>query len=167
MYGLSQRAEELLLSFLANRRQKVKLNGMFSDCEIVNHSVPQGAVLGPLIFLLFVNDFSSNINTTERVIQFTDDISIVCCGQKNSLHGKVMEILQITEEHVEMNKQTLNTNKTKLIFFSRNNSEFGSTFYKNEVLITEKSCRYLGIQIDRNLCFDEQLNKTLRKWLML
>ena len=152
MYGFSQEAKELLFSFLANRRQKVKLNGMFSDCEIVIHGVPQGTVLGPFICLLYVNDFSSNLNTTEKVIQFADDTSIVCCGQKSSLHGKVMEILQQTEEYTEMNKLTLNTNKTELIFFSRDNSDFGSIFYKNEVLTTSKSCRYLGIQIDRNLC---------------
>ena len=163
MYGFSQEAKELLFSFLANRRQKVKLNGVFSDCEILNHGVPQGTVLGPLIFLLYVNDFSSNISTTEKVIQFADDTSIVCCGQKGSFHGKVTEILQKTEEYVEMNRLTLNTNKTELIFFSRDNSDFGSIFYKNEVLTTQKSCRYLGIQIDRNLSFEEQLNKTLKK----
>ena len=83
LYGFSQKAKELLFSFLANRRQKVKLNGIFSDCEILNHGVPQGTVLGPLI-------------TTEKVIQFADDTSIVCCGQKGSLHGKVTEILQKT-----------------------------------------------------------------------
>ena len=66
-----------------------------------------------------------------------------------------------------MNKLNLNTNKTELIFFSRNNSDFESIFYKNEVLTSEKSCRYLGIQIDKNFSFDEQLNKTLKKWLML
>ena len=54
--------------FLANRRQKVKLNGMFSDRENVNHCVPQGAILGLLIF--HVNDFLSNTNTTEKVLQF-------------------------------------------------------------------------------------------------
>ena len=68
-----------------------------------------------------------------------------------------------TEEYVEMNKLKLNTNKTELIFFSPNNSEFGSIFYKNEVLTTQKKCRYLGIQINRNLSFEEQLNKTLKK----
>ena len=106
----SQKAKELLFSFLANRRHKVKLNGIFSDCENLNHGVPQGIVLGPLIFPLYVNDFSSNISTTEKVIQFAYNTSIVCCGQKGSLHGKVTEILQKTEEYVEMNKLTLNTN---------------------------------------------------------
>ena len=90
MYSFFKEAKELLFSFLANRRQKVKLNDMFSDFEIVNHGVPQGTVLEPLIFLLYVNDFSSNLNTTEKVIQFADDTSIVCCGQKKSLHGKII-----------------------------------------------------------------------------
>ena len=57
MYGFSQEAKELLFSFFANRRQKVKLNGVFSDCEILNHGVPQGTVLGPLIFLLYRDKF--------------------------------------------------------------------------------------------------------------
>ena len=78
MYGFFQEAKELLPSFLANRRPKVKLKGIFSDCEILNHGVPQGTVLGPLIFLLYVNDFSSKISTTEKVIQFADDTSIFC-----------------------------------------------------------------------------------------
>ena len=161
--GFYQEAKELLFSFLTTRRQNVKLNGIFSDCEVLNHGVPQGTVLKPLIFLLYVNDFSFNISTTEKVIQFADDTCIVCCGQKDSLHGKVTKILQKTEECVEMNKLTLNTNKTELIFFSRDNSDFGSNFYKNEVLTTQKSCRYLAIQTDRNLSFEEQLNKTLKK----
>ena len=78
----SQEAKKLLFSFLANLRQKVKLNGIFSDCKILNHGVPQGTVLAPLIFLLYVNDFSSNISTTQKVIQFAEDTGIFFCGQK-------------------------------------------------------------------------------------
>ena len=75
-----------------------------------------------------------------------------------------MEILQKTEEYVGMNKLTLNINKTELFFLSCDNFDFGSIFfYKNEVLTTNKNHRYLVIQIDRNLSFGEQLNKTLKK----
>ena len=117
MHGFSQEAKELLFPFLANRRQKVNPNGVFSDCEILNHGVPQETVLGPLIFLLYVNVSSSNISTTKKVIQFADDTSIVCCGRKGSLHGKVTEISQKTQEYVEMYKLTLNIKKNRIILF--------------------------------------------------
>ena len=149
MCGFSQEVKELLFSFLANRRQKVKLNGVFPDFEILNHGVPQGTVLGPLIFLLYVNDFSSNISTTENVIQFADDTSIVCCGEKGSLHGKVTEILQ-KNRRICRDEQTIFEYKQKRNnFFMRNNSDFGSTFYKNEVLTTQKIAVILVFKLTR------------------
>ena len=82
----------------------------------MNHGVPQGTVLGPLIFLLCVNNFSSIIKTTEKVIHFADDTSIVCCGKESSFHGKVKEILQKMEEYVKMNTLNLKTKKPNLSF---------------------------------------------------
>ena len=106
-------------------QKKLKLNGMFSECEAVNHDVRHGTVLGPLIFLLYVNDFLSILNTTEKLIQIADVTSMYCLlWKKRSLHNKVKEVLQKTKENVEINKLTLNTNKTDLIFISRNNSQF-------------------------------------------
>ena len=61
---------------VAKRRQRVKFNGKFSDCAIVNHGVPQGTVLGQLIFLLYGNNFSSTIYTTQNVLQFADGTCI-------------------------------------------------------------------------------------------
>ena len=63
---------------------------------------------------------------------------VLSCENENSLHGKINEVLQKTEEYVEMNKLSLNTNKTKLIIFSHDNSDFGSIFfYKHEILNTK------------------------------
>ena len=101
MYGFSPEAKALLFSFLANLRHKVNFNSMFSDCEIDSQCATRNC-FRTTHFPFYVNYFSTNINTTEEVIQFADDTSIFCCWQKSSLHGKVKEISQKTEEYVEM-----------------------------------------------------------------
>ena len=58
----------------------------------MNHGMPQVTVLETLIS--YVNDSSSTINKIERVIQFSDNTSIVCCGKESSLHRKVKEIFK-------------------------------------------------------------------------
>ena len=84
-----------------------------------------------------MNDFSSNKDLTDKLIQFADDTSIICCGQESSLHGKAREILQKKEDYVEMNKLTLNTNKNEFIF-SRNTSDFGFVIQKQSSHNTKK-----------------------------
>ena len=68
----------LLNSFLTNRKQCVG-NGIFeSDWTIINHGVPQGTVLGPLVFMLYVNDIGEEIGKSSNVLQFADDTAILC-----------------------------------------------------------------------------------------
>ena len=89
---------------------------------------------------------------TEKLIQFADDIYIVCCGKESSLsslHGKVKPVLQKTEEYPEVNKLNL-TNKFELIIFSRKVSDFGSTFYKNKNVADTLISKWTGILISKS-----------------
>ena len=63
-----------------------------------------------------MNNFLSIINTTKKEIQFGDDTSTVCCGNKSCLNEKTEEFLRKTEKHVEMKKLSLNTNKRINLF---------------------------------------------------
>ena len=75
VYGFSEGAVELFASFLKNRQQSVKINDVYSEWLETNHGVPQGTVLGPLVFLLYINDFREKVQGNFDIIQLADDTS--------------------------------------------------------------------------------------------
>ena len=83
-YETEENARIILNSFLYDRKQCVK-NGMAkSDWVVINHGVPQGTVLGPLIFILYVNDFSEAVSKNCDVSQFAYDTAILCHAKKEA-----------------------------------------------------------------------------------
>ena len=81
-YGIKGKFKNLLKSYLTGRYQKViitrsNLNSNSSEWEGINSGVPQGSVLGPLLFLLYINDLPSVIPKPNRVVLFADDTSIL------------------------------------------------------------------------------------------
>ena len=77
-FNFSEPAVDLLRSPLEERSKCVKMGIEVSEHIFVNHGVPQGTVLGPLIFLLYVNHFSEKIKGDFELVQFADDSSILC-----------------------------------------------------------------------------------------
>ena len=75
-YGINDEVCCWIRNFLEGRTQRVMVDGMFSQDENVDSGVPQGAVLGPLPFLLFINDITTNLNTRTRIRLFADDCLI-------------------------------------------------------------------------------------------
>ena len=72
--GCSKSLLRLFTSYLSGRRQRVVINGMISDWASIFAGVPQGSILGPLIFLIFINDIVNNIQSNIRL--FVDDTSL-------------------------------------------------------------------------------------------
>ena len=110
---------KLIQSYLSNRWQYVSINGFDSDCRNVSCGVPQG----PLLFLVYINDFRFCLNERETG-HFADDTFILY----NSKTAKTIETIVNTElkrvsTRLRLNKLSLNRDKTELIFFhSRRNT---------------------------------------------
>ena len=163
-FNLSQSTILLLKSFLENRTQCVKLGIDLSDKITINHCVPQGTVLRPLIFLLYVNDFSEKLEGENDVVQFADDNSIICKFELNeNNHQKIEKILEQTDKYLTENQLTLNADKTEMLFFTNLTNSDPEFSFKGEVIKPTHACRYLGIQIDSNLTFENHLNSVLSK----
>ena len=73
-------------SFLINRKHCVRNGLVECDWTIINHGVPQGTVLGPLVFILYVYDFGEEIGKSSNVLQFADDTAILYHEKMNSVN---------------------------------------------------------------------------------
>ena len=77
-YGFSHDALSLIYSYLHNRQQRVKVNGSFSSWKRLTLGVPQGSVLGPLLFNIYINDLLLSLNNTD-VCNYADDTTLFAC----------------------------------------------------------------------------------------
>ena len=119
--------EASFLQYLSNRKHYVAINGIDSSLKNVKHGVPQGSVLGPLLFLIYINDLNECIkNSTTR--HFADDTSIIHILKKKTRNRNVFRKLNTDLRSVTQwlltNKISLNAAKTDLILFKRTHDKF-------------------------------------------
>lgn len=116
--GFRGRAHQWLTTFLFKRKQAVRIKKTTSKYEEIKYGVPQGGVLGPLLFLIFINDLLQ-IKFNSSVYAYADDTSLVCSANNyDVLNLRINADLKKLSDWLNKNKLVLNISKTKFVNFS-------------------------------------------------
>ena len=151
-YGIRGITYDWFESYLKNRKQRVEINGVSSNWSSIKCGVPQGSILGPLLFLIYINDLPHVCKSSE-VVLFADDTNVTALGQVNVAIENDISYLNYW---LNANKLVINMDKTVQMNIKTSNS---MTFQLNSCAIkTEPVCKYLGIYVDSKLSFFSQID---------
>ena len=165
-YGIRGVSLKFFTSYLENRNMFVHFNEFKSDTRHINCGVPQGSVLGPLLFLIYVNDLYRAV-LKSSVIQFADDTTLYKAANCNkTLFADINEDLKHLSTWFKSNNLSLNALKTHYVLFrgrrKRYDDEF-SLLIDNKVIKRCSNAKFLGMNFDEFLTWDAHVHHIGKK----
>ena len=148
-----------------NRKQRTKVDGLYSSWRDLNKGVQQGSVLGPLLFNIFMNDIFYFVDKS-KVANFADD-STVYATENNTL--KLLSLLNEESTTIfkwyKVNEMKSNDDKCHLIVSdtNKNYTTKGFIYMGNKLIESEEAVDLLGVKIDNKLNFGEHVNNLIKK----
>ena len=164
-YGIRETALTWIASYLSNRKQSVKLNGVNSKYERVSCGVPQGSILGPLLFIIYVNDMHTAVKSS-IMHHFADDTNVIFSNKNpNKLAKTLNRDLKLLFEWLCANRLSLNVSKTEFIIFrppKRNlDKRIVLKLNRNKIYESNK-IKYLGLILDSSLSWKHHITNLLK-----
>ena len=154
-YGIRGSANQLIKSFL-NRRQYVSVNGTNSDIKLITNGVTQGSTLGPILFLLGINDLNNSTNYLPRLFA-VDTCLVLHSPDPNNLEHIMNNELRNVDEWCRANKLSLNPSKSDFLVVPPRLTKpppYISLKLNNVEIKPCENVKHLGVQIDSQLTFN-------------
>ena len=171
-YGICGSVLRIISSFLADRKLKVVLDGQSSSEFSINAGVPQGSILGPTLFLIFINDLPDD--KLSEIAIYADDTTLYSCLEKS---GSLFEAVELAgslqrdlDDIVEWGDKWLvsfNSGKTKLLSVNRYHHPNLCEMEMSGSKLTENdSVRLLGITLTNKMCFNSYIESIAKSAAM-
>ena len=162
-YNFSIDALVLISSYLRGRQQRVKIGNQRSDWSNLKKGVPQGSILGPVLFNFFVNDLL--LPTSEYTIaNYADDTTILVSSLTNELLlNKLSTATSIVIKWFQENGMKANPSKFQFIVFGKNNNIGTLTVNDTTEIIPSQDVKLLGITLDPNLNYNKHVSLICKK----
>ena len=165
--GVGGNMLSLLSSFLHDRFQRVVLNGQSSNWVKITAGVPQGSILGPLLFLIYINDISNNLESDVKL--FADDTSLFSPVFDANLTADILnnDLVKINQWAHQW-KMSFNPNVSKqaheVIFSKKRNNVNHPDLLFNDINVKKVDCqKHLGLILDNKLTFDNHIKMIIEK----
>ena len=160
-YGIHGVSNDCFKSYLSNRNQYVSINGFDSGLAAINCGVPQGSVLGPLLFLLYINDLNQAIKFC-KVHHFADDTNLLCMSNSiKKLNKLVNADLKHLVHWLNAIRISLSVKKTEMVIFESKQKKCEADLkikLCGKRLDPTENVKYLSVKIDTNLNWEHHVN---------
>ena len=165
--GIRGIAHSWFSSYLSNRKQITQYGGQLSEACEIKHGVTQGSILGPILFLIYVNDFNNCLNKSDA-IKYADDTKICLHHNRiDNLFTNAKIEMNLISNWLAANKFTLYVGKTKYLHFRPNKKNitcYDRPLYFNNTFIERvQNIMFLGLNLSENLSWKLHMIALLKK----
>ena len=162
-YGVRGVVLKWFSSYLFNRKQFISLDGIESSMADIKCGVPQGSILGPLLFLLYINDLML-VSSKLKNIMFADDTNLFLTGNSmNVIEQQLNHELTLVNTWFQANLLSLNAKKTSYMIFGRKKNLTANIVIDNSLLSRQYDTKFLGVILSANLKWNKHIDIVTNK----